>query len=57
MKNTIMTREKAVGTLTGGNGFTLEEAEGFCAALHADAAIEYRDGIVTVMAIRVPEVN
>lgn len=47
-----MTRENIVGTLTGGDGLTLEEAEDFCRTMHADAAIEYCAGIVRVMAVR-----
>lgn len=47
-----MTREKIVGVMTGGDGFTLEEAENFCRIMHADAAIRYCDGLVRVLAVR-----
>ncbi len=47
-----MTREKIVGVITGGDGFTIENAEAFCRIMHADAAIRYENGLVRVMAVR-----
>ena len=49
--------EKIVGVMSGGDGFTLLQAEDFCRILHADAAIRYCDGMVRVMAVRPKEVR
>lgn len=51
-----MTREKVVGTFMGGDGLTIEKAEDFCRILHADAVVEYNDGLLKVHAVR-PGVN